>query len=170
MNPIGINQLPENSAQPVTVINNIYNYPPKSDEKGYQPGQVLYYALEGTIQNAMFSRCVSIADTCTPIYTTTYAVAFVAGAAFGLYKAMKGERNVGINERAQAFVDGGFGTKVTMMAELALQGPIAIAAADMIETSGRSISGGLVAAAWGFTLGADLSTWAYKSIKNKEQE
>jgi hypothetical protein len=163
------NQTTPLNPQAATFINNVYNFPPDKGSSGYLPGRGFYYALEAAIHNAMLTRCIPSGDTCTPIYQTTYLVAFAAGTAFGLYKAMNKDKHFGVEERAKVFAKGGFGTKAIMVTELVMEGPLAILIGESAISSGHSLFGGLVTGYWAFNLGLDLSRWAYNNIKTDKK-
>lgn len=153
----------------LTIINNINTKPEKAGNSknsvSYLPGRLLYAALEiGFIHHEMFTRS---AQDPYPIYRLTYLTGVVAGAAFGLYKAaFKGDVEPRLEKRAETFAQQGALTKGIMLAELLVSGPgiLTVLESEPIKDLGL---GNFAALGWGFSLGADLSRYAYQNLVSK---
>lgn len=155
-----------NNTNNVPIINNTINTSSekKEDKKesgGHLAGRWLSFGLEGIIHHHMLT---------SPLYQLTYLTTLAAGAAFGLYKAavQREKTSSGFEQRATTFAKSGLGDKAIMVAELAIQGPLAMAGAESVKLTNNMTAGGLVAGAWGFSLGSDLAAWAYNSIAPKK--
>ncbi len=165
-----------NSHNPINVNVNVNGNPAdkkddkKSDSGGHLAGRWLYFLGEGIIHYEMLKRCSQNGDLCAPIYQATYLTALAAGAVFGLYRAaFKADKeSAGIDQRAVAFAKANIGTKAIMAGELAITGPVALAAAERLPITAGMTGGGFVSAWWGFSLGSDVAKTAYNSTFAKK--
>jgi len=153
------------SYQPIQIVNNINTEKKdeKKDEKGgYLPGRSLYYLAEGYFHYTLFN----LADaTGVKHYQAIYLTGLVAGAAFGLYKAMTTEKKEtpGFEQRAVAFGKGGLLNKAISFAELYGTGPLLMGMAESYRPIANMSLANVVAGHWGFSLGYDMSTLVYNS-------
>lgn len=153
-----INQSPQIMIPEIKIVNHINAE--KKEAGGHVPGRFMYLTLEGLLHHGMMYRKDPQG---APVYQSTYLIGVLAGAAFGLYDAAyKGNQTVGFQRRASAFAEGSFTDKVMVVAESLMQGPLALAAAENFQIDGNFHAGCLVAGAWGFRLGTDLSHLTYQ--------
>lgn len=178
-------QLPK-EYPPLTIINNINTEKPakadnnKESSKEYLPGRILYTGLEiAFIHREFLNRCVT--GQADPVYRLTYLTSMIAGAAFGLYKAIKTQEEPGLEMRAEAFAKKDNTAKGIMLAEMYILGPLALVGAENFKgvssqgessqgesSQGKSSLGNLVAMGWGFSLGSDIAKYVYHNIVSKK--
>lgn len=146
----------------INIVNNIYNKDSDKDKDkgGYTPGRALYAGLEIGYVNyhTMLHRGADAR------YFKAYLLALAAGAAFGFYKAVSGDKEVGLSDRAKAFAKGDATSKCMMVADMLIAGPGAMRLAEEIHLGKDNTAGEMVAAWWAFGLGSDIASYAYQSF------
>lgn len=159
----------------LTIINNINTKDDKKDDKKENvPGSLAYKFVEMTLIPFSFLTLSAMGSGDNPVYRLTYLSAMAAGSAFGLYNAMTRGRKVGLEQRATAFGKADWSSKAWILIDLFGKGPGLLALAKSAQPhnplSNYCHLDDLVVAGWGFSLGADISTYVYNSLISSNKD
>jgi hypothetical protein len=167
----------------ISIVNNI-NTDKKDDKKDdkksspYSPDSSLYIGLELVAIHRFLLNFTDegAKDPLYCIYRTTYLASMAAGVAFGLYKSMTASQEVGLEKRAEYFGKESLVTKCKMGALTYLKGSFVLQllrGVIMPEKMGPfniPHIANAVPAYWGFSLGSDMSSYAYNNLVSKKQK
>lgn len=156
---------------PVTIINNIYQAEKKEDKKDdkkdkKEPSNLLGYNIYLPVEIGIH-YCILNASLGDDLpYRTAHLVGCVAGAIFGLHKAMTKGGEPRLKKKVEEFSALDWSFRGAMLAGAALWGPVAMYAAQEFKQVDHL--GNVPAFGWGFSLGSDLSLYAYNSLVSKK--
>lgn len=157
---------------PVTIVNNIYPAAEKKDDKKddkkdkKEPSNLLGYNIYLPVEIGIH-YCILNASLGDDLpYRTAHLVGMVAGAVFGLHKAMTKGGEPRLQKKIVEFSALDWSFRGAMLAGAALWGPVAMYAAQEFKQVDHL--GNVPAFGWGFSLGSDLSLYAYNSLVSKK--